>query len=326
MSLFTRLGALLLVLATPALAQSSYQEEFDAIARGVRTKFHFEESNNFVWALEMGAGPAKKVIQTGEKAMSIWFEISGTDSWRRVFGDKKCLIVVTKNRSNYRRFAKWYEKTYPMGWTGFVDVATSGEFFPNPHPRVMIMHHMRPRPIEEVPGVVAHEIGRILMMRHEFHRNFIPPWLEEGFGLYLEARATGRNVCFTFGEAYGSAAATKDKLTGITWSKWKAQIRGDARKRRDTPLKAMLPKRLSSLGADDAGKAWSVIHYLVTKDKKAFPKFIKLMKRYWPKDRKPEWDEKKRTAQARALEEAYGLTIDQLDDAWRKFAGKGHKL
>lgn len=301
------------------------EAEVRALEAAVGSKFHFEESKNFIWALEMSSAQAKPLVDTGERAMATWQEMTGEDSWRGLFGARKALIVCTKDRRSYMRFLAWYEKTHPVGWSGFQDVASAGEFFVMPAPRVAAMFHLKPRPLEEAPGVVAHEIGRLLAMRHAFHNNFLPPWLEEGFGLWLEAKVTGRNVTFTFGEAYGAKDLAKDKLTGITWASWKAIVRDMATKRKDAAMKAILPKRMSELGADNTGKAWSVIDYLIQKDAKAFPKYLQLMKRYWPRVMKPEWDPKHGEAQAKALQEAYGLTMETLDTEWRNFIQKEYK-
>ena len=92
-------------------------------------------------------------------------------------------------------------------------------------------------------------------------------------------------------------------------------------------MKSIIRLRHSQLGAAEIGKCWSVIDFLVQKDKKAFTKFIWGVKQYWPKpgQPKPEYTKLKGAAQEKALKAAFGWTFDELDTEWRAWAKGGMK-
>lgn len=316
----------LLLAALPLAAQPTDQALVERIAKEAKIGVKYEESDSFVWASEVPPAVLKPVIQTAEKGMKAWQEISGLEGYRDVFGKDKCLVVITKGKLQAKRFAEWYEKNHTLYWEGFADVATQGEFFPMPSPRPMIMVHLKPLKNEALAGTVTHELGRLLMMRFAWNNNAIPPWLEEGFGVYLEARVTGKNICFSFGGGYGDAKGGSEKFVNITWAKWKGVISGMAAKRRFKTMEAILPLRLSTLSVDEVGKAMSIIDFMITKDTKAFCRFVQRMKSHWPREFRPEFDPAHQTAQEKALKESFDWTLDELDKAWEAYVGKGHKL
>lgn len=320
---------LLLLLVTTLLGglthAQDYQAEVDEIAKATKQKLTMIESDNFVFVTGLNKTQTKPIVKAAEKAFDIWKDISGT-TWRDMWGRKKAYMFVAKNKPQYRKLLKWYEKKYAP-YPGFAQGAGPHNYFPISLPRPSAFMHAKPLSVKRLPMVAAHEVGHLVVWRYKWTGYFVPPWLEECMGIYLEARTFKRTQCYCFGGSYGDSSGSKEELTDIEWKKWKSQIQKLVRKRSDKDMKAILRLRHSQLGASEVGKGWSVIDFLVQKDKAAFAKFMRGVKSYWPKtvQPKPEYSKLKGEAQDKAMKAAFGWSMEEMDKEWRAWAKKGMK-
>ena len=313
----------LTLVVTPA---QDYKAEFEEIRASTKLRLWFHESENFVWASGLNAAQTRPCVRAAEKAFSIWKDITGTESWREMWGRKKCLVLVGKNKGEYRKLIRWYGRKHDP-YPGFQQAAIPNNYFPNQNKRVAFFMHSRPLDVKTLPYVAAHEVGHLCVWRFSWNQYFVPPWLEEGMGLYLEAKTFNRTRCFCFGGAYGDASGSAEKLFDIAWGKWKETVRKMVRKRSDKQMKTILRLRHNQIGAAEAGKSWSVIDFMVQRDKKKFTRFMRQMKAYWPQKGapRPDFRPEKQKAQERALKDGFDWTFDELDTEWRAWAKKGMK-
>ncbi|MAB90556.1 MAG: hypothetical protein CMJ90_14020 [Planctomycetes bacterium] len=316
----------IVMLALVRVSAQDYKAEYEEIKAATKIRLWFHESDNFVWASGLNAAQTRPCVRAAEKAFSIWKEVSGTATWREMWGRTKCLVLVGKNKSQYRKLLRWYEKKHDP-YPGFIQAATPNNYFPNQNKRVAFFMHARPLDIKTLPYVAAHEVGHLCVWRFRWNQYFVPPWLEEGMGLYLEARTFNRTRCYCFGGSYGDASGSSEKLFDIAWSKWKETVRQMVRKRSDKQMKTILRLRHNQIGGPEAGKSWSVIDFMIKKDKKAFTRFMRQLKSYWPQKGgpSPAFTPEKQKAQERALKDGFDWTFDQLDAEWRAWAKKGMK-
>lgn len=319
--------AMIFSAASQAPGQSdAYRQEVQEVAKGTRAKLRFFESPNMIWALACSEAEARPIIAGVEKGFDIWKEISGVERWEQMWGPKKALFVVLKNRLQYRNFLKYYAKRYAdspyLQWP-FAETAGRVAYWPQPMPRPFAAMHLKPATIKNLTNTAVHVLGHLCMMRYKFNNYPIPPWLEEGFGCYLEARVLKRNNCYCFSGGYGDQAGRLDKLTDIEWKKWKQVVAGMVSSRSDKVMEQILPMRMNDLSAAEMGKAWSVIDFLVQKDNKKFVEWIAAWKRYWPRTYDLAYSPAKGEAQEKALKEVYGMSFADLDTQWRQWVSGG---
>jgi len=194
-----------------------------------------------------------------------------------------------------------------------------------PAPRVMACMHLKPLDIKGLTYMAAHQVGHLCMQRFEYHNRPCPPWLEEGLATYLEARALKKTNTYCFSGGYGDTAASTDKLTNLSWAKWKQMIAVRAKGKSDKHIKSILPMRLNELSVAEIGKAWSIIDFMVQTNSKGFMKFMSTIKKKWPRSFDGEFSPEKEKAQATALKTSFNLTWQELDDQWRQYVRKSYR-
>lgn len=314
------------LIACAVVSAQDYKAEFEEIKEATKLKLRFQESESFVWVSGLGSAQLKPCVKAAEKAFSIWKDITGTATWSEMWGRKKCLVLVGKNKGQYRKMLRWYARKHDP-YPGFLQAATPNNYFPNQNKRVAFFMHAMPLDVKTLPYVAAHEVGHLCVWRFRWNQYFVPPWLEEGMGLYLEARTFNRTRCYCFGGTYGDASGSAEKLFDIEWRKWKETVKRMVRKRSDKEMKSILRLRHNQIGAAEAGKSWSVIDFMIKKDKRAFTRFMRQLKYHWPQTGgpRPEYTPEKQKAQERALKDGFDWTFDELDKEWRDWAKKGMK-
>ena len=304
--------------ASPLGAQETAQAEIDAINKESGLDLTADETDNFIWALGIPAGKARPIQQAAERAFAVWKEISGIQDYEPMWGRRKALMAVLRDRTEYRKFVGWFGKRYKP-YDGFENTAGNVSYWPQPVPRVTGMIHLKPLSYQNLENAAAHVVGHLVAMRQDYNNNFLPPWFEEGMGSYLEVRATRRGNCYCFTGGYANRAKQMEKLTNISWPDWKGLVANMVRGREDKAMRLIIPMALDELSAEEMGKAWSVIDYMVTENPGKFIKFIGEMKSRWPSAIVFGNTEGKEKAQAEALQHIWGLTWDELDAKWRDY-------
>jgi hypothetical protein len=130
-------------------------------------------------------------------------------------------------------------------------------------------------------------------------------WLWEAFSWHrtIEVFGSRGNSCFSFET---KAKEAEDRA----WNDiddWVELLKRDVRTKQDEDFILFWHKDLMAIQSKTYVKAWGIIRYLVRdeKERAKFVNFVSMLKS--SKD------------QARALKEAYGLTPDELDKAWREW-------
>jgi hypothetical protein len=322
----TLVFAVALGIFMPAVSQD-YAEEVKELGQSTALRFAFHESTNFVWASSVPATHTTPAIKAGEEAFAYWNKLTGLDSRRDTMGDRKVLVIITRNGMEYKKVLEWYERTHKPFTTDFAKANAVGDFMIYPNRRPTIFVHAVPLLARQLPNAAAHLIAHMCLHRYKFNQKQIPPWLDEGFACYVEAQVMGHNNIFCFHSVYERASNPDPKATlfDIKFPKWKTLVRDMVKKREDRALRAILPLRLNGLTGEDVGKAWSLVEFLLKKDEKAFLPFLRTIKQHWPDTFDFPFTPGEQAAQERSLKEIYSTTLDELDDAWRKWVSGGMK-
>ncbi len=291
------------------------KREVDSLVEAINQPLNIVEGQYFDFAAALTTTEIAVLMDVANRCFAEWKTITGVEKSQPMFAGQKCLIVVLKNSQQYKSIGGWYEKTYKMAQPA---VATS-TYFPFDWPRCMIAMHLKPSDVNGLRNVVAHEIGHMLISRHDFNNNFSPVWLSEGFGTWLEGKVLGLTNCYCVSGGYGDHAAALEKMTNLEWPKWKAGLKASVKARQDKNLALVVPMQLSDMSTAEVGKAWSVVDYMIANDPAKFTKWLSLVKKHWPQPPKYEWMPAKGEAQKKALQEVYEFDFNGLDDAWRNY-------
>ncbi len=155
----------------------------------------------------------------------------------------------------------------------------------------------------------THRVASNMLEGFRGYQYDLPPWIVIGFGHVMERRERTDYNTFFFGEG---------KRPTDEWgrNKWKPAIRKLVAAGKVRPLAeiAALP-HVNDLTAEEHGIVWSQVSYLMQLDLEKFGRFVHVLK-------EKKQGESIYNLEVRALDEAYGLSIAKLDDAWREWVLK----
>lgn len=129
----------------------------------------------------------------------------------------------------------------------------------------------------------------------------VPLWLNEGFASFVESSVMG----VVASRCIGGGTGGHDPHKWEDSNNWETLLKELIAKKKDTPISTLITRReFSSMTIPDRAKSWSLVKYMVKRDKEKFVKFIRALK-----------DGSK---QEDALKESYGLTFKELEDKWKR--------
>ncbi len=317
--------ALVLWCACSWLQGQDAKDEATEIATKTGLVLESQESDHFVflWGVPRAAGQPS--LLAAEAAWSEFSKMSSVTDAGLLFGSRKPLIALFAAKTGYDKFADWYDAKFTP-YPGFAENVKRAVFWPQPTPRIATFTHLKPNTPESARNIIAHEVGHLLVMRWKYHNNFLPPWFEEGFACWLEAKTLGRNNCYCFSGGYGDRATRLDKINDIEWPRWKSSVAQQVRGKSDKALRTIVPMPLSDLAAPEMGKAWSIVDYMASQGGDKLLLFIEKFKAHWPKEIVFEHNAAKAAAQEQALQDVFGKDFDSFDAAWREWVLKNYKI
>ena len=286
-------------------------------------KLRFVETKNFTWASSMSAGKTKIVSAGAEKAYKIFADHAGINEWAKMWGNQKCMAILVPAKRDYIRFNKWFAENYKVWskkqWPINKDLA---DYYCESAARRIMTTYVKPNSDAHVRAIITHLTGHMLVLRYKFHNNFVPPWLEEGMAVYMEARVNKKHACKCFNDPYGSVAVDpNDPVAGYPTAKWKVATKKASKKGKLKSIKAMMRVRLAELELADAQKAYATVSWMMSQDKKC-AEFIAAMKRAWPREIAMEYETGHGEAQAKAFKEVFGMSLPEVDKAIAKHIAK----
>jgi tetratricopeptide (TPR) repeat protein len=150
---------------------------------------------------------------------------------------------------------------------------------------------------------VAHQTGHMLNLAFcEMPDGF---WLDEALAHRYAVLAQDRTASYCVAprkEDYGRAG---EKLVWTDQGQWKDLLKQQAMAKDDLALRAIVSKSAYDLPLAASVKAWSVVDFLIRRDRAAFVALVRGCKA-----------ENDRVA---ALETRYGKDVETLDELWRKW-------
>ncbi len=309
--------------ATSQPQDAKAKDEVKTMSKKIGKKLRFVETKNFTWASSMSTGKTKLVSSGAEKAYKIFTDHAGVDDWMKMWGGQKCMGVLVPTKRDYKRFNKWFAENYKVWskkqWPINKDLA---DYYCESGSRRLMTTYVKPNSDAHVRAIITHLTGHMMVLRYNFHNNFVPPWLEEGMAIYMEAQVNKRHACKCFNDPYGSVAVNpNDPVAGYPTAKWKVAIKKASKKGKLKSVKALMRVRLSELELADAQKAYATVSWMMSQDKKC-AEFIAAMKRAWPRKIAMEYEMGHGEAQAKAFKEVFSMTLVEVDKAVAKHIAK----
>lgn len=316
-------AALVPVRAGGFLEDEKAKKEVGDLGKATGKRMHFSESANFTWASSVPPGRVKSIQTAAERAFKIFADNSGVVSWREMFGAQKPMGVVAPNSRGFKKYTRWYAKTYPV-WSAedYVNMHNGSSWYATSSPRVCFASHYKPHDQKFLEAINAHLIGHLCAERYAFHNNFTPAWFMESLALYLETKVTGKMQCGCYQDMYGLAAGDEDRQQGLAKSKFHARIKKALKKRQLKNMKGLIRlQALNQLEYADIMKGYAVVSWMMSQKGKT-AKFIKEMKKNWPAEISNTFDASKGAAIEKAFKATFDLTLGGVDAAVDAYAKK----
>jgi hypothetical protein len=317
----------LFLVASPLLAQDKVDKkakaEVEAMSKALGTKMNFFESKYYVYASCKPEGAVRKLATTADKAFEVFNRDTKIKGWRHLWQDRKAMIVLLPNKAAYRRWVKWFAENNPV-WDKeqFVKQHSKSKCFMHEiGSRQVIAMFFKPHDIDYLTQVAAHQTGFVGANRLEFRPNFIPPWLEEFTGAWVEAEATGNMMCSTTRDSYGATPFKADDGPRKAFKKFKKLAKAKFKQNNAKTVKGIMKPRLYELKLNDLYTGYVLIDWMRSQPGK-YTKFVKAVRKHWPGAISSEFNKEKQAAQEKAFMEVFNMKLEQVDAALKKHANK----
>jgi len=170
---------------------------------------------------------------------------------------------------------------------------------------------------DEFHGYIAHYLALAMLDSYRHHSYPNPPWLRAGVAHLLE-----REVIRDANNFDGQHPSTAEARTLRDWT---AEAKKLAAKRKFTPLAQLMERQvMSELTLTDHVTSWSMVRFLTTEHADAFAGIARDI-RGITRGKQPVDAMVLTRAHRDAFARHMGLTYEEFDDAWRKWAKKQKK-
>lgn len=228
--------------------------------------------------------------------------------------ENRVRVALFRKAPAYARFCEWFGARNRIdaqqpGWSKSVQ-RQPAFWWVQTEPAVAV--YQFPNTDKTLISNAVHNAALVLLTKYRMNYRFPPAWLREGFAYVLEMESIGYSLSFTLGRGGGTSQGGTD--TAPPWAdsaKWKQALKAAVAAGQDPPLKRMASLEPEQMGYPELVKAWSVVDYLIRRDRTRFKAFVDQAKH--ARDA-PEED---------ALQAVLGMNYRQVDEAWRAWVAKG---
>ncbi|MEZ6194422.1 MAG: hypothetical protein R3F20_01660 [Planctomycetota bacterium] len=319
-------AALLALVAGLAPAQDKKDEkaekEVEKIAEALGVKMHFFESKYFTFCSCKPAATMAKLSKTADEAFENFNVDTKVQGWKHLWQDQKTMIVVLPSKGAFKQYIKWYADTYPV-WNKeqFVKNHEKSDFCHEIQQRRMIACHLKPHDLDYLIQVVAHQTGFLCANRLHFKANFVPPWLEEFTGAWIEAKTTDQMVCSTTRDSYGATPFKIDDGPKKVFKKFLELSKDSFAKGNAKTVAGIMRPRLHELKLVDLYTGYVLIDWMRSQPGK-YSAWVRAVRRNWPSAIESTFSKAQQEAQEKAFKEVYNVTLPELDKALKEHAKK----
>ncbi len=262
-----------------------------------RQKHPKRQGPTFAWeGVEVSADHLKSLSRQAEA--SVWL-------MRKLLGDEKAMpcvkkIIVMTGKEPYHRYIDDFIEAPPdtiklLKKTGGTQNLKREEFAQFAWSKGANWHD----------HVVAHSVAEYMLAPALDLKDYDAPpaWLKEGVGCFVEYlfRGSIKASCVTVPTGTGAGDVPWDDA-----SNWDSNLKGLVARGRDPSMVDVVSVTLNAMSGAQRAKAASVVRFLALRRPSWFRDVVAALKKN-PKDPKA------------ALESGLGLTLDELDEFWRRW-------
>jgi len=299
--------------------------EIQEIEKRLGLRLKLEDSEHFSVRSELSPEHIEELVRDLEKGWKVFhqtFAIEGD-----LLKGRKIPVVEVIEPNRFQEFLGYFAERNGLSdqWLR-VARAAQGIYHYDP---LLIADSLSGRNPLDLVNSAVNKLGKILGNLHHANYNYLPAWYEEGIGVWLEVEVRGNCYTYTLGGP-GSGARGKykrpddvgkrfDRSTGwILIGEWEEMLRQEVHEGRDTLLERLLSLELAELSTMDVAKSWSIVRFLLRRDRDKFDAFLARIRHDLPRYESNITPRERTEIQRRAIEEIYGMRVLQLEEDWKK--------
>jgi len=265
---------------------------------------------------EFGAKLAK-LLEKGYGRFTKEFGSGAELGW---IGGRRIDVFTFRLRFAYEKFVAWVGAERGMGseWGDRAKRVVSVYRFDDTW--AMGATYMANKGESQTAAHCANMIGHILINRHGYERQTLPPFFDESFAALFEFDLLGRNAVFSLGKGRYERSIQRDEMKFFEDGQWGEALRDAMRKRDDTPLDKAVRRDFSDLVQMDVAKGMALYHRWRTLGDDRMKLFFDTLRERWPPGNLPPNHVNVLTAITHAVHAVEKLDIPVVDQELRKFA------
>jgi len=238
-----------------------------------------DSGDHVVAASAFGAAEAKELREAGERAFAYTAETLGEGSDVRWLGSQKILALVVDTRDDFDHFARFFATHEPKVNPRWADGVARADGFYWWDPTGTSATYRGPRSSDETASKTIHNLGHVLLNRHDYNWKFLPTWLDEGYAALTEYVVLGRNgtSCVST-EQYGTVR--KGDLLQHDWFDEAVKMIVEGK---DPPLNQVIRRDFTTITRDEVKKSMVVVKWLRDEHRPEFLKLFAALRKGWPK-------------------------------------------
>jgi hypothetical protein len=263
-------------------AEAAPRARVDGFCHESGVPLEIEAGDHVVIATALGAAHAKALRDAGEKAFAYAAKSLGDGDDVGWLGGQKALGLVVATREDFDRFVHFFAAHEPKVDKRWADGVARSDGFYWWDPIGTCATYRGPRSADETTSQIVHDLGHVLLNRHQYNFKYLPTWLDEGFATLTEYEVLGRNfTCCVAPDKYASGTGRReDLLPNQRW--FEDAVRAIAEKN-DPPLVQILRRDLATISRDEVKKSMVVVKWLCDEHRDGLQKLVAALRKSWPK-------------------------------------------
>jgi hypothetical protein len=299
-------------------AEAAARARLDGFHRDAKLELTSEAGGHVVVASALGEAHAKALRDASEKAFTFAATVMGDPDDVSWIGGQKALAVVVATRDDFESFVRFFAAHEPKVDKRWADGVARADGFYWWDPIATSATYRGPRSADETTSQTIHDLGHILLNRHQYNFKYLPTWLDEGFATLTEYEVLGRNfTCCVAPEKYATGAGKKgDLLPDVTWYDQALQA---IVAKSDPPLVQIIRRDLATITRDEVMKSMVAVKWLCDERRDGLRRMVAALRKSWPKGAASAVTKEAIDAQTAAFA-ALGMPPEQVDVEVRRYA------
>jgi hypothetical protein len=299
-------------------AEAAARARIDGFKSEAKVELGVEAGGHVVVASALGEAHGKALRDASEKAFTFAATVMGDPDDVTWIGGQKALAIVVATRDDFDRFVHFFAAHEPKVDKRWADGVSRADGFYWWDPIGTSATYKGPRSADETVSQTIHNLGHVLLNRHQYNFKYLPTWLDEGFAILTEYEVLGRNfTCCIAPDKYATGTGRKDDL--LPNQQWYDEAVKAIVEKSDPPLVQIVRRDLATISRDEVKKSMVVVKWLCDERRDGLRKLMAALRKSWPKGAASAVTKEAIDAQTAAFA-ALGMPPEQVDAEVRRYA------